>query len=435
MAFESLSDRLGRAMKKISGQATLTDKNMSDMLEEIRFALLDGDVSVEVINPLIADIREKARGTEVIKSVNPSQMIVKIVNDALVSILGEKEQELDLSAQPTVLLMVGLQGSGKTTSAAKIAYYLKKKKAKKVLMIAADLSRPAAVEQLQVLGISIDVDVVSGPDVMSAVRSGLHKGKTEGYDVIIIDSAGRYHIDAALMDELREVKTLAQPNEILLTVDAMSGQDMINVAKGFNDVLTLSGLVVTKFDADARGGGILSVRYGSGVPIYFVGEGEKVEDLDLFYPDRTASRILGMGDIVSLVEKAQDKMDVELAEKSAQRMMSGQFTLDDMLVQLEQVKKMGPLSGILKLMPGMGNVKEMMKQVNDSDADAAMRKTKAIIQSMTKYERSHPDSMRASRKNRVAKGAGVTTTEVNRVLSQYEKMKDQMKMLSRMMKS
>lgn len=432
MAFENLSDRLSLAMKKLTGQAQLTDKNMAEMLTEIRYALLDGDVSVKVIDHLVNSVREKAKGMDVIKSVNPSQMVVKVVNDELVSLLGEKEATLNLEHHPSVILMVGLQGTGKTTSAAKIANYLKNKQDKRVLLVAADLSRPAAVEQLKVLGQQIDADVVSGDNVYDNVKQGIKKASDDNYDVVIIDSAGRLHIDTALMDELKEVKRLSQPDEILLTVDAMSGQDIINVAQGFNEALDITGLIATKFDGDARGGGVLSVRFETGVPVKFVGTGEKVDQIDLFYPDRIASRILGMGDILTLVEQAQEKMDMDAAEKAAERMMKGEFTLEDMLTQLEQVKKMGPLSGIMKMLPGMGNMKEMMKQVNDADADASMKKTKAVIQSMTIEERRNPDCLRASRKNRIARGAGVTTTDVGRVISQYEKTKKQMKMMSRM---
>ncbi len=432
MAFENLSDRLSQAMKKLSGQAQLTDKNMSEMLGEVRIALLEGDVSLDVVNHLIEAVQTKAKGMDVIKSVDPSQMVVKVVNDELVELLGEKEATLNLESHPSVILMVGLQGTGKTTSSAKIANYLKNKQDKKVLLVAADYSRPAAIQQLQVLGEQIGVDVHTADNVLDNVKESLEFAKKENYDVVIIDSAGRLHIDETLMDELKTIESLSAPDEILLTVDAMSGQDIIHVARGFNQALRVSGLVATKFDGDSRGGAILSVRYETGVPIKFVGTGEKIEQLELFYPDRIASRILGMGDILTLVEQAQEKMDMEAAEKAAERMMSGEFTLEDMLTQLEQVKKMGPLSGIMKMLPGMGNMKEMMKQVNDDQADASMKKTKAVIQSMTKQERKNPDLLRASRKNRIAKGAGVSTTDVGRVISQYEKTKKQMKLVSRM---
>lgn len=434
MAFENLSDRISKAMKKLSGQANLTDKNMSEMLEEIRLALLEADVNIEVVQALINNVRENARGTEVIKAVNPSEMVVKVVNDELVNLLGEKESLLSLEAQPAVILMVGLQGAGKTTSTAKIANYLKHKDNKKVLLVAADYSRPAAIDQLRVLAESIHVDVVVGEDVIDSVKQGMAKANAEHYDVVLIDSAGRLHIDEALMNELKQIKQMVQPQEILLSVDAMSGQDIIHVARGFNESLQITGIIATKFDGDARGGGVLSVRYTTGVPIKFVGTGEKIDQIELFYPDRMASRILGMGDILSLVEHAQEKMDMEKAERSAERMMSGQFTLDDMMDQIDQMNKLGPLSGIMKMLPGMGNMKEMMKQVNDDDASASMKKTKSIIQSMTKAERANPDMIRASRKNRIAKGAGVTTTDVGKVLSNYEKTKKQMKMLSRLMK-
>lgn len=431
MAFDNLTNRLNDTFRKLSGKANLTDKNISDALAEIRIALLEADVNLSVINALLDHTKTEVMGMDVTRGVDPSQMFVKVVNDKLVEILGSEEAGLNFTRKPGVMMLVGLQGSGKTTSAAKIARQLKEKEDKKVLLVAADRQRPAAIEQLQILGQQIGVDVFTtdSKDPVEVVKEALKI--SNNYDVILIDTAGRLQIDNDLMQQLIEIQKLAQPEEILLSVDAMSGQDVIHVAQGFKDAVALTGLVATKFDGDARGGSILSVRYLTGVPVKYVGVGETLEDLDIFYPDRIASRILGMGDVISLVEKAQEKMDMEAAETSAQRMMEGKFTLDDMLIQLKQVSKMGPLSGLLKMMPGQ--IGQMASQVNDQDAAGNMKRTEAIIQSMTKKERANPNIIRASHKKRIANGSGTTTTEVNRLLSQFEKMQKQMKMLSRFM--
>ena len=429
MAFDTLTNRLQDTFKNLTGKGKLSEKNISDALSEIRVSLLEADVNLEVINELLEHTRKESLGLKVVSGVDPSQMFIKVVNDKLVEILGE-EASLNFTKKPGVMMMVGLQGSGKTTTIAKIARELTVKEGKKVLLVAADLARPAAVEQLQILGKKIGVDVFSKLDStpVDVVKEALSIGKD--YDLVLIDTAGRVQIDDALMQQLKDINEFAKPEEILLSVDAMSGQDVINVANGFKSVLPLTGLVATKFDGDSRGGAILSVRYLTQVPVKYVGMGEDIEELEKFYPDRIASRILGMGDIVSLVEKAQEKMDLEASEKSAERMMNGQFTLEDMLIQLQQVSKMGPLSGLMKMIPGAN---QMAGQINDADANKGMKKTEAIIQSMTKAERANPDTIRASRKNRIAKGAGVSTTDVNRVLSQFEKTKKQMKMFSRML--
>lgn len=429
MAFDNLTNRLQDTFRNMTGKGKLSEKNISDALAEIRVALLEADVSLEVINDLLDHIRKEAMGMKVVREIDPSQMFVKVVNDKLIEILGE-ESSLEFSKKPGVLMMVGLQGSGKTTTIAKIARELKVKEDKKVLLVAADLARPAAVEQLKILGDRIDVEVFAELDTKptDVVRHALDYGKD--FDVILIDTAGRLQIDESLMQELVEINNIAHAEEILLSVDAMSGQDVIHVALGFKELLPLTGLVATKFDGDSRGGAILSVRYMTQVPVKYVGVGEGIEEIERFYPDRTASRILGMGDIVSLVEKAQEKMDIEASEKAAERMMRGEFTLDDMLVQLQQVSKMGPISGLLKMMPGAN---QLAGQIDDADAKKGMSKTEAIIQSMTKEERDNPNIIRASRKNRIAKGAGVSTTEVNRLLNQYEKMKKQMRMFTRML--
>lgn len=430
MAFDNLSTKLQDTFRSIAGKANLSDKNIEDALREIRIALLEADVNLEVINTLLDHVKQESLGMKVTRGVDPSEMFVKVVNDKLVEILGSETSELEFKQQPGVLMMVGLQGSGKTTSIAKIANHLKQKENKKVLLVAADLARPAAVEQLQILGEQMGVDVYfeANQTPVTMVKGALNQGKD--YDIVLIDTAGRLQIDDELMQQVVDIEKLAKPDEVLLSVDAMSGQDVIHVAQGFSDKLNITGLVATKFDGDARGGAILSVRQVTGVPVKFVGVGEGIEDLDVFHPDRIASRILGMGDVVSLVEKAQEKMDLEAAEKSAERMMRGEFTLEDMLVQLKQVSKMGPLSGLMKMLPGqMG---QMANQINDSEASDNLRRTEAIISSMTLEERRNPDIIRSGRRNRIAKGAGVSTTDVNRLLTQYKKMQKQMRSFSRM---
>lgn len=430
MAFDNLSKKLQDTFRSIAGKANLSDKNIEDALREIRIALLEADVNLEVINTLLDHVKQESLGMKVTRGVDPSEMFVKVVNDKLVEILGSETSELEFKQQPGVLMMVGLQGSGKTTSIAKIANHLKQKENKKVLLVAADLARPAAVEQLQILGEQMGVDVYfeANQTPVTMVKGALNQGKD--YDIVLIDTAGRLQIDDELMQQVADIEKLAKPDEVLLSVDAMSGQDVIHVAQGFSDKLNITGLVATKFDGDARGGAILSVRQVTGVPVKFVGVGEGIEDLDVFHPDRIASRILGMGDVVSLVEKAQEKMDLAAAEKSAERMMRGEFTLEDMLVQLKQVSKMGPLSGLMKMLPGqMG---QMANQINDSDASDNLRRTEAIISSMTLEERRNPDIIRSGRRNRIAKGAGVSTTDVNRLLTQYKKMQKQMRSFSRM---
>ncbi|MDY5252687.1 MAG: signal recognition particle protein [Erysipelotrichaceae bacterium] len=436
MAFDSLSERLNKALRNISGKGKLTDDNMEAMLKEIRLALLEADVNYRVVKNFLETVKEKSKGEEVIKSVDPGQMVVKIVHDEIIELLGSNEATLNFAPQGmTTMMLVGLQGTGKTTSIAKIANLLKNKQGRKPLLVAADVIRPAAIEQLQTLGNSIGVEVFSKGVETSATQTvslAMEYASAQGYDTVLIDTAGRLHIDEALMQELQEIKTLVQPQEILLTVDAMTGQDIVTVAKSFNESLAVTGLVVTKFDGDSRGGGVLSVKAITNVPIKFVGQGEKIEDMDIFYPERMADRILGMGDIVSLVEKAQEKMDLEASEKTAQRLMEGKFTLEDMLVQFEQVSKLGPLSGIMKMIPGFSQYSNM---INDEDSAKQMKRTKAIIQSMTPYERAHPDTIRSSMKRRIASGSGTTVNDVNKLLNQYEKMKTAMNAMTSLSKS
>lgn len=430
MAFDQLTNKLQDTFRNLSGKGKLSEKNIQDALSEIRISLLEADVNLTVIQELLDHVQKESMGMKVPKGVDPAQMFIKIVNDKLVEILGEENSGLEFKKEPGVLMMVGLQGSGKTTSIAKLAHHLKTKEDKKVLLVAADLARPAAIEQLHILGEQIGVEVFSleNSSPQEVVKAALKHGKD--FDTILIDTAGRLQIDEALMDQLKDIEKISKAEEILLSVDAMSGQDIINVAQGFKDTLKLTGLFATKFDGDARGGAILSVRALTEVPVKFVGVGENIEDVEVFHPDRVASRILGMGDIVSLVEKAEEKMDLEASEKAAERMMKGQFTLEDMLVQLQQVSKMGPLSGLLKMVPGAN---QFAGQIDDADANENIKKTEAIILSMTQEERDKPDLIRSSRKRRIAMGSGTTTTDVNRLLSQYKKMQKQMRMFSRML--
>lgn len=433
MAFESLSDRLGKAFKNITGKGKLTEKNMNDMLREVRMSLLEADVNYGVVKDFVARVKEKALGTEVMNSLNPGQMVVKIVHDEIVALLGTEDAPVNYrSAGITTVMMVGLQGTGKTTAAAKIANVMKKKQNRKPLLVACDVIRPAAIEQLKTLGESIGVEVFSlgvETKALETARQAMEYAKENGYDTVLFDTAGRLHIDEELMQELSDIKALVKPDDILLTVDAMTGQDIVNVASSFHDQLDVTGLVLTKLDGDSRGGGILSVRTITQVPVKFVGLGEKIDDLDVFHPDRMADRILGMGDIMSLVEQAQEKMDLEASAKSANRMMSGQFTLTDMLVQFQQLKKMGSLGGMMKLIPGMG---QLAGQLDEAKADNKMKKSEAIILSMTMEERENPKILRASRKNRIAKGSGTTVADVNRLLNEYEKMKQVMKQMGAM---
>lgn len=408
---------------------------MNDMLREVRMSLLEADVNYGVVKDFIARVKEKALGTEVMTSLNPGQMVVKIVHDEIMDLLGTNDAPLNYKTSGiTTIMMVGLQGTGKTTASAKIANVIKKKQSRNPLLVACDVIRPAAIEQLQTLGETIGIEVFSlgvETKALETAKRAMEYALEHGYDTVIFDTAGRLHIDEELMQELRDIKAFVHPDDILLTVDAMTGQDIVNVANSFHEQLDVTGLVLTKLDGDSRGGGILSVRAITNVPVKFIGLGEKIDDLDVFHPDRMADRILGMGDILSLVEQAQEKMDIEASTKSANRMMSGQFTLTDMLVQYEQIEKMGSLGGMMKLIPGFS---QMAGQVDEAKADNKMKKSKAIILSMTHEERENPNILRASRKNRIAKGSGTTVADVNRCISEYEKMKTVMKQMSSMAK-
>ena len=432
MAFDSLQEKITKSFRDIQGKGKLTEKNMEDTLKEIRVALLEADVNYGVVKNFLKNVQEKSIGQDVLNSINPSELLIKIVNDEIIDLLGGNQEGINYKEHGiTTIMVVGLQGTGKTTHVAKIAN-LMKKQGRKPMIIAGDIIRLAAIDQLKTLGQSIDVEVFSeGIDtpVLKTVEDGMNYAKSKAYDTVLIDTAGRLQIDEVLMQELVNIKNLVKPDEILLTVDALTGQDIANVAKSFHEQLDVTGLIVTKFDGDSKGGGVLSVKAITGVPIKYTGVGEKIEDLEVFYPERLAQRILGMGDVVSLVEKAQEKMDTELAEKSARRMMEGKFTMDDLLTQIEQSQKMGPLASVVKMLPGMNDIS---KQLEDVDADAALKKTKAIIQSMTPLEREDPSIIRSSHKRRIAAGSGTTVNDVNKLMNQYDRMKKMMKQFSMM---
>ena len=429
MAFESLTERLSGIFKKMRGQARLTEANMDDMLREIRVALLEADVNYKVVKEFINNVKEKAIGQDVLGKLNPSQMIVKIVHDELVELLGSDDSEIKYqTGRPTIIMLVGLQGSGKTTTASKLGYLLKNKLKKKVLFAACDVYRPAAIDQLDQLAKSIGVDIVNMGTKVNPVeiaKAAKKKAYDDDYHVLIIDTAGRLQIDEALMDELNNIKHDVEPNEILLLVDAASGQDAVNVANAFNDKLSLTGCIMSKLDGDARGGAALSIRHMTGVPIKFAGVGEKVTDLDIFHPDRMADRILGMGDVMTLVEKAQEELDEKEAKRTVNKMMSGSFNLNDMLAQMKQINKMGSLGGLLKLIPGMPRITPEQQEM----AEREMRNFEVVINSMTPEERKHPEILKFSRKQRIANGAGKTMQDINKVLKKYEQMKEAMKQM------
>jgi signal recognition particle subunit SRP54 len=433
VAFESLSSRLSETLKKVRGQKTLTQENMDEMLREIRLALLEADVNFEVVRDFIKDVKQEALGQEVLTSLTPGQMVVKIVHEKLVELLGTTVSEIDITKKPTIIMMVELQGSGKTTTAGKIANLVKNKHSKNPLLVACDIYRPAAIEQLQTLGRQIGVPVFSkGTNEKAEViaSEAMQYARDNQHDLIIVDTAGRLHVDDALMEELQRVEAAIKPTEILLVVDSLTGQDIVNVAKTFSEKIHLTGAVLTKMDGDARGGGALSIRKITNVPIKFVATGEKIEAIDLFYPDRMADRILGMGDVMSLIEKAQDVIDEKSAKKSIQRMQDGTFGLDDMLESMRQVQKLGPLSGIMKMLPGMP---ANMPNINDEAAGKQLKKTEAIILSMTPEERRDPSILKSSRKIRIAKGCGMDVADVNRLLKQYEQSKQMMNRMGQMM--
>lgn len=423
--FESLGDRLQNAVSKIKGYGKITEDNISEMMREIRLALLEADVNYQVVKEFTNNVKEKALGEEVKRSIKPGDMFVKILNDELTELLGGEEKSLNLKGNPATLMLVGLQGSGKTTTIGKLANYLRKKHAKKPLLVACDVYRPAAIDQLKQLGKQLNIEVYeegkSNP--VEIAKNAINYAKENKYDYVLIDTAGRLHVDEELMEELENIRKEVSPDEILLVIDAMMGQDAINVITGFNDKLPLTGVILTKLDGDTRGGVALSVRHLTNVPIKFIGVSEKLDGLDSFDPKRMAGRILGMGDIVSLVEKATEAIDEKEAEKAAKKMQRGKFDLEDFLNQMKQIKKLGPLENLIKLIPGASKM-----GLNNINIDPKqMAHIEAIILSMTPAERRNPDIIKASRKTRIAKGCGLSVQEVNKLLTQFDQMKKMMK--------
>ena len=424
---ENLGNRFQDIFKKIRGHGKLSDSNIKDALREVKMSLLEADVNYKVVKDFTNRISEKAIGTEVIRGVNPAQQFIKLVNDELVELLGGTSSKLTKGLRnPTIIMLAGLQGAGKTTFAAKLAKFLKKQN-EKLLLVGVDVYRPAAIKQLQVLGQQIGVDVYSeenSKDVVGIATRAIEKAKEINATYMIVDTAGRLHVDETLMEELKELKKAIKPQEILLVVDAMIGQDAVNLAESFNNALSVDGVILTKLDGDTRGGAALSIKAVVGKPIKFIGVGEKLNDIEIFHPDRLVSRILGMGDVVSLVEKAQEVIDENEAKSLEEKIKSQKFDLNDFLKQLQTIKRLGSLGGILKLIPGMPKIDDL------APAEKEMKKVEAIIQSMTKEERKKPDILKASRKIRIAKGSGTEVSDVNKLLKQFDQMKSMMKMFS-----
>ena len=422
--FENLGDRLTSVVNKIKGYGKITEENISEITRELRLALLEADVNYQVVKEFINNVKEKALGEEVANSLKPSELFVKIVKDELVELLGGEKKDLVTNKNLNILMLVGLQGSGKTTTIGKLSLLLRKKYNKKPLLVACDVYRPAAIDQLKQIGKELNIEVYEEgkKDPREIVTNAVKYAKENGFNYILIDTAGRLHIDEELMDELNDIKNIVNPDEILLVVDSMTGQDAINVITGFNEKLDLTGAILTKLDGDTKGGVALSVRHLTNVPIKFVGTSEKMDGLEEFYPERMATRILDMGDIMSMIEKAEDIMDDE-AINAAKKMQKGKFDLEDFLVQLKQIKKLGPLENIIKMLPGAKKMGLSNVQINPKD----MAHIEAIILSMTPYERRHPEVLKASRKQRIAKGSGRSVEEVNRLLKQFEQMKIMMK--------
>jgi signal recognition particle subunit SRP54 len=425
--FESLGDRLQNAVDKIRGYGKITDDNVSDVVREIRLALLEADVNYIVVKEFIAKVKEKALGEEVAKSLKPGEHFVKILKDELITLLGEEKKDLYLEGNPSILMMAGLQGSGKTTTAGKLSLLLRKKKGKKPLLVACDVYRPAAIDQLKQLGkeLSIPVYDEGTGNPVEIAKNGVKYAKENGFNYVIIDTAGRLHIDEELMNELKDINSEVKPNEILLVIDSMTGQDAVNVIKGFNEALPLTGAVLTKLDGDTRGGAALSIRHLTNVPIKFIGVSEKMDGLEEFYPDRMATRILGMGDLMGMIEKAEAVIDEKEAMEAAKKLKEGKFDLEDFLVQFKQIKKLGPLENLLKMVPGAKKMGLTDVKIDPKE----IAHIEAIILSMTPYERRHPEILKASRKQRIAKGSGRSVEEVNILLKQFEQMKQMMKQL------
>ena len=426
--FESLSEKLEQSFKKIKGDGKLTEINVVDALKDVRRALLDADVNYDIVKDFTNKVKEKALGSQVQGQLNPTQLMIKIVHDELITLMGTTESEVNLKANPAIILIAGLQGSGKTTFSGKFANFVKSKKGKKPLLVAGDVYRPAAIDQLKVLASQINVPVYTEDGEKNPVkiaREAIKQAKQNGNDVVIIDTAGRLAVDEEMMTEITNIKKETNPTEILFVVDSMTGQDAVNTAKAFNDRLNFDGVVLTKLDGDTRGGAALSIRYTVDKPIKFVSQGEKIDALDIFYPARMADRILGMGDIVSLAERLQAQYDAEEAAKLQQKLRKDQFNFNDFLDQIQQIKKMGSLKDLASMIPGVG------KAIKNLDiSDDAFKEVESIIKSMTPYEREHPEVINGSRRRRIADGSGNEVTVVNRLLKQFEETRKMMKMLS-----
>ncbi len=432
--FDSLTTKLGDVFDKLTRRGALREDDVNTAMREVRVALLEADVALPVVKDFVAQVKERALGQEVLRSVTPGQQVIKIVNDALVDTLGREAVPINLAAEPpAVILMVGLQGSGKTTTSAKIGYMLQGRERKKVMLASLDTRRPAAQEQLRVLGEQADVPtlpIVEGEQPVAIAKRALKSARSEGFDVLILDTAGRLHIDQELMDEVAEVSKVATPVETLLVADAMTGQDAVTIAKEFNDKLGVTGVVLTRVDGDARGGAALSMRAVTGRPIKLMGMGEKFDALEPFHPDRIASRILGMGDVVSLVEKAAENFEQDEAEKLAKKLQKGRFDFEDMLTQLRQMKKMGGLGGLMNLLPGIGKMKKQLAAANVDES--MLNRQEAIILSMTRRERANPQIIHASRKKRIAAGSGTSVQEINKLIKQWQEMNKVMKRMKKM---
>lgn len=431
MIFEGLSDKLQGALSKLKSKGKLTEQDVKVAMREVKLALLEADVNFKVVKDFVKKVQERCVGQEVMQSLTPAQHVIKIVNEELTALMGDTQSKIMISSKPpTVIMMVGLQGAGKTTTAGKLGGYFKKQ-GKKPLLVACDVYRPAAIKQLEVVGSNLGIEVFSMGDKENPVniaKEGFNHAVKNNNDLVIIDTAGRLHIDEELMDELKSIKSEIKPHEILLVVDSMTGQDAVNVAESFDDALGIDGVVLTKLDGDTRGGAALSIRAVTKKPIKFIGMGEKLDDLEPFHPDRMASRILGMGDVLSLIEKAQETMDMEKAKALGEKMKKQEFDFEDLLDQMEQVQKMGSMDKILGMIPGMGDLKN---QIGDIDMNGKeINRTKAIIQSMTVEERRNPQILNASRKRRIAKGSGTSVQEVNKLIKQLTEMKKMMKMFT-----
>lgn len=435
MAFEGLADRLQSTMQKIRGKGKVNEADVKEMMREVRLALLEADVNFKVVKDFVKRVSERSVGQEVLKSLTPGQQVIKVVKEELTELMGGEQSKIAVASKPpTVIMMVGLQGAGKTTTTGKLANLLRKKYNRKPLLVAADIYRPAAIKQLETLGKQLSMPVFSLGDQVSPVeiaKQAIEKAKEEHHDYVLIDTAGRLHVDENLMGELKDIKELTKPDEIFLVVDAMTGQDAVNVAQSFNEQLGLTGVVLTKLDGDTRGGAALSIRSVTNTPIKFVGMGEKLDALEAFHPERMASRILGMGDVLTLIEKAQANVDEEKAKELEKKMRTATFTFDDFLDQLGQVRNMGPLDDILKMIPGANKMKGMDNLQID---EKQIGHVEAIIRSMTTQEKEHPETMNASRKKRIAKGSGRSIQEVNRLLKQFDEMKKMMKQVTNMQK-